>query len=44
MKVINVRINDHELKALNTGAGLSRIIDNVFLKIYHSNYVEEKKL
>lgn len=43
MKIINVRLKDHEIEALNSGASLSRIIDNVFLKIYHSNYEEEKK-
>lgn len=43
MKVIHVRLKDFEIEALNSGASLSRIIDNVFLKIYHSNYEEKKK-
>lgn len=38
MKIIHVRITDHEMTMLNSGASLSMIKDNVFLKVYHSNY------
>ena len=42
MKIVHVRINDHEMKMLNSGASLSRIEGDIFLKIYHSNYKEKK--
>jgi len=41
MKIIHVRLTDRDLEAVNSGGQIDRIIQNVFLKIYHSNYEEK---
>ena len=37
MKVINIGINDYDLKCLNSGTQLNRYIDDIYLKIYNTN-------
>ena len=43
MKIIHVRITDWDLEMITRGGQIDRIIENIFLKIYRSNYEEKHK-